>query len=100
MPRLILQVGPPKTPFSYRLIDRSGHVTSLLAVSVYAFVDLRYVVRPKYHRERGLQKAILDTGAFLNIVPENVWKFFDLRTIDWLSLDPASPPVLNSVTIG
>lgn len=96
--RLYLRDTNP--PHEYRFIRPDGTIESIPGLRLKAFLNLSHMVVPgRMAIEAAFPDCVVDTGSFLTIIPEMIWRHFRPGVITWLPFAPGTPPGLRRVTI-
>jgi hypothetical protein len=103
MPRIRLDLDyyDKYNPLAYQLQGPSGLDVQAEHLRLMAWLDMSAVIADPMRRTiLGLQRAVIDTGAYLSVFPEKFWQEFDAVRLTRLTLDPTSPPEFRWLSIG
>ena len=100
MARVQLYLQPAPTPHHYQFIRPDGSRDSIPGLRLKVFINLMPLVVPGLNATKAaFPDCVLDTGAFLSIVPAYIWQQFRPGVITPLPFDPATPPGHRFITI-
>ena len=94
-----LYLEPADPPHVYTFLRPDSSVETLPGLRLIAFADLRKHITDRAHLPHAIQKCLVDTGSFLSIVPHNVARHLDLRTVTRLPFHPSVPAGLRTLII-
>lgn len=95
--KLYLDQTDPRHVYSFLYPDQS--VGTLPGLRLVAFADLRQHITNPALRRHAIQKCVVDTGAYLSIVPSGVARCLDMRTVTRLPFHPSVPPGLRVLVV-
>jgi hypothetical protein len=96
--RLYLDHSDPAHVFRFRRPDGTPAYLPGLRLKIY--VNLSALVRPgPTATHAAYPDCILDTGAYLTIIPERVWQYFRPRVVTPLPFDTAMLQRLRDITL-
>ena len=94
-----LYLEPADPPHTYTFVRPNSSVDALPGLRLAAFADLRQHITNTIHRPHAIQKCVVDTGAFLSIIPSRVAQYLDTATITWLPFHSSFPVGLQVLVI-
>lgn len=94
---LYLEPADPPHVYTFTRPDSSLH--SLPGLRLVAFADLRRRITNPIKRPHAIQKCIVDTGAFLSIIPYRVAQYLDMRTVTPLPFHSSVPAGLRTLIV-
>jgi hypothetical protein len=95
---LYLDQFDPAHVFRFRRSDGTPDQIPGLRLRVY--VNLSALVRPgQTATHAAYPKCVLDTGAYLTIIPERIWGQFNPGAVTHLPFDPAMPKRLRTIDL-
>lgn len=94
MARVRLYLSPAKPPHSYIFFHPDGSTGTVEGLRLRAFVRFlgRVDLRTDEGRKAAFPECVVDTGAFLTIVPEKIWRHFLPGVVTPLPFHPSMPP--------
>ena len=100
MARVQLYLDDLSRPHFYSFTRPDGTTDEIPGLRLKVFVNLMQLVVPgRRAGEAAFPDCVLDTGAFLSIVPAYIWQQFRPGVITPLPFDPATPPGHRFLTI-
>lgn len=100
MPPVRLYLDHSDTGHVFRFRWPNGTPAQLLGLRLKVYVNLRHLVRPgRLALNASFPFTILDTGAYLTIIPERVWSQFRPRAVAALPFDAAMPQNLRVISL-
>jgi hypothetical protein len=100
VPRLRLYLDQAGGHLAHRFLrpDGSSDVIPCLRLITYANL-LRQVLRTPKAASIAVSRCVIDTGAYIGVVPEAVWCCLRPGVVTPLPFEPATPPQLRTITI-
>ncbi len=84
----------------FRFLRPDGTAAQILGLRLKAFVNLSPLVRPgSTATHSAFPRCIIDTGAYLTIIPERIWGQFKATAVTLLRFDPGMPARLRTIDL-
>ncbi len=102
MARVRLYLRPPRVgAHTYQFLRPGGSTSSIegLRLQAYARFLGKVDVRTQDGREAAFPECVVDTGAFLTVIPEKIWRYFLPGVVTPLLFHPSFPAHLRVLTI-
>ncbi len=100
MPPIRLYLDHSDSGHVFRFRRPNGTSAEILGLRLKVYVDLSALIRPgSSSTHAAFPDCVLDTGAYLTIIPERVWSQFRHRAITPLAFDPTMPQSLRSINL-
>jgi hypothetical protein len=99
--RVKLYLRPAKPAHSYIFVRPDGSVDTLEGLRLRAYVRFmgRVDIRTREGRDAAFPDCIVDTGAFLTVIPERIWRYFLPGVVTRLPFHPTMPLPYRKLTI-
>ena len=101
MARVRLYLWQPTPPHRYTFFRPDGSVDRIEGLRLRAFVRFlgRVDTSTPEGRDAAFPECIVDTGAFLTVIPEKIWRHFLPGVVTRLPFHPTFPHHLRQLTI-
>jgi hypothetical protein len=99
--RVRLYLGDADPPHTYQFFRPDGSVGAIEGLRLKAFVRFlgRVDVSTRDGREAAFPECIVDTGAFLTVIPQSIWWYFLPSVVTPLPFHPSMPQRHRSLVI-
>jgi hypothetical protein len=99
--RVKLYLRPAKPAHSYIFVRPDGSVDALQGLRLRAYVRFmgRVDIRTREGRDAAFPDCIVDTGSFLTVIPERIWRYFLPGVVTRLPFHSTMPHPYRKLTI-